>query len=157
MFFPSHLLPLRCAAVLVLGAGSSACTKKSGEAMVLGKEHIAAAEATFTVSPQQFARDTDRQPAPSPAIEEVAREMAPDEIAVDGVVMKKKLRGTNKDPRARSEEQWRLTIQMVRDGRQFTIQTDQAHYDKTKPGDRIKVTYREGKYTGSVWSAEIED
>ncbi len=83
--------------------------------------------------------------------------MAPDEIAVDGVVMKKKVRGTSKDPRARSEEQWRLTVQMVQDGRQFTIQTDQAHYDKTKTGDRVKVTYHQGKYTGSVWSAEIED
>ena len=24
-----------------------------------------------------------------------------------------------------------------------------------KPGDHVEITYREGKYTGTIWSAEI--
>jgi len=41
--------------------------------------------------------------------------------------------------------------------RRFNIPIDRAHYDKVTIGDRIKVKYREGKYTGTVWGAEIED
>ena len=41
--------------------------------------------------------------------------------------------------------------------RRFNIPTDRAHYDKVKIGDRINVKYREGKYTGTVWGAKIED
>jgi len=25
-----------------------------------------------------------------------------------------------------------------------------------KPGDHVQITYREGKYTGTIWSAEIK-
>jgi hypothetical protein len=71
--------------------------------------------------------------------------------------MKKEVRGTSKDPRAGSEEKWLLKAGMVGVGPSFNIYTDRAHYDKLKVGDRIKVRYSEGKYTGTVWGSEIED
>ena len=83
--------------------------------------------------------------------------MAPDEVAADGFVIKKKDRGTSKDPRAKSEEQWRIEVQIVDSGLLKTIQSDRVHYDKLKVGDRIRVAYYQGKYTGTVWVANIED
>ena len=38
----------------------------------------------------------------------------------------------------------------------INVQTDKLHWDKVKVGDRIKVSYRQGKYTGTVWAAEID-
>jgi hypothetical protein len=55
-----------------------------------------------------------------------------------------------------SDEQWIVTVQMIDDLRQFNVQTDKLHWDKVKVGDRIKVSYRQGKYTGTVWAAEID-
>jgi hypothetical protein len=83
--------------------------------------------------------------------------MAPDEIAVDGFVMKKEVRGTGKDPRAQSDEQWRITVHIADARQSHTIQSDRAHYDKLKVGDRIRVRYRQGQFTGQVWIADIED
>jgi hypothetical protein len=140
-------VPLRLAIVYFLALGLAGCAKKRGEAIVVAKEHIDVAEIRPSPSP-----------GASPIIEEPAiREMTPDEIEVDGVVMKKNVRGTSKDPRAGSEEKWLLKVEMVGAGRSFNIYTDRAHYEKLKVGDRIKVRYSEGKYTGTVWGSEIED
>jgi hypothetical protein len=70
--------------------------------------------------------------------------------------MKKDARGTSRDPRAMSDEQWLVSVEMVSDLRRFDIHTDKAHWERVKVGDRISVSYRQGKYTGTVWSAEIE-
>lgn len=134
-------------------ASLTACAKKREEAIVLEKEHIDAAEIKASPSPG---------PSPvtssSPANEEpVIREMAADEIAVDSYVMKKEVRGTSKDPRAGTEEKWLVKVRTVGAGREFNIHTDRAHYEKLKVGDRIKVRYSQGKYTGTVWGSEIED
>lgn len=43
---------------------------------------------------------------------------------------------------------------MIDSGRQFTVQADQAQWEKLKDGDRVKVSYRQGKYTGTVRGAE---
>ena len=82
--------------------------------------------------------------------------MQEDEIEVDGYVMKKEVRGTGKDPRARDHERWIVRVEMIADLRRIDVQTDQPHWEKVKVGDRIKVTYRQGKYTGTVWDADIE-
>ena len=82
--------------------------------------------------------------------------MAKNEIVVDGIVMDREVRGTSRDPRAGTEEQWRVKVQLVADGRRFNVQADKAKWEKLKPGDRIKVKYSEGKYTGTVWGAEIQ-
>ena len=76
------------------------CEKNSGEAVVLAKEHIDAALPT--------AETPNAQSAPSP--DEQLRPMRDDEIAVDGYVMKTEVRGTSRDPRALSHEQWIVKV-----------------------------------------------
>jgi hypothetical protein len=149
-------------AAMVVIVSLTGCWKKSGQAVVLEKEHIAAAEPTPTPAPaaEQSATPNGSTPSPgeSPAreVEYESRELAEDEIVVDTYVMKKDVRGTSRDPRARQDEQWILAVQMVDDLRRFNVQTDKLHFDKVKVGDRIKVSYRQGKYTGTIWAAEIE-
>lgn len=147
------------AAGLIVILSFAGCSKKSGTAVVLEKEHIAAREITPTPTAQQSASPSEPTPGPSELAsqeEAKARELREDEIVVDTYVMKKDARGTSRDPRAMSDEQWLVKVQMVSDLRRFDVHTDQAHWDKVKIGDRIKVSYRQGKYTGTVWSAEID-
>ena len=141
--FSSRNLILLLVALSVFG-----CSKKRSAATVIAKEHIEIAEAKSS-------------PSPEPATAEVkvttAEEMKPDEIEVDGYVMKKEVRGTSKDPRATKDEQWRITVQIEDIGLRKLIQSDRPHYDKLKVGDRIRVAYYKGNYTGTVWAADIED
>ena len=132
--------------VALLLIGFTGCEKKSGEAVVLAKEHIDAALPT--------AETPNAQSAPSP--DEDLRPMRDDEIAVDGYVMKPEERGTSRDPRALSHEQWLAKVRMLDNGRTFQVPADQAKWEKLRENDRIKVRYRTGKYTGTVWAAEIE-
>jgi hypothetical protein len=147
MLLRPRLVPLRLAVAFFLALSLAGCWKKRGEAIVVAKEHIDVAE--IKPSPSPGASPVNEEP--------VYREMAPDEIEVDGIVMKKEVRGTGKDPRAGTDEKWLVKVEMVEVGRSFIIYTDRAHYDKVKVGDRIKVRYSEGKYTGTVWGSEIED
>lgn len=142
------------AVILSLGG----CSKKGGKALVLEKEHIAVREIVATPATELAATPgevTARSPEPTPRVEE-APELAEDEIEVDTYVMKKDARGTSRDPRAMSDEQWIVRVQMIDGLRQIKVQTDKAHWDKVKVGDRINISYREGKYTGTVWAAEID-
>ena len=132
--------------VALLLIGFSGCDKKSGEAVVLAKEHIDAALPT-TETP-----NTESTPNP----DEQLRPMADDEIAVDGYVMKPEARGTSRDPRALKHEQWIVKVRMLDNGRTFQVPADQAKWEKLRENDRVKVRYRTGKYTGTVWAAEIE-
>lgn len=132
---PSHVVALSL--LLVLGG----CEKKSGEGIVLAKEHIAAAL-------------PNTQAAPGP--DERARRIADGEITVDGYVMKPEVRGTSRDPRALKAEQWLVKVRMIDNGRTIQVHADQAQWQKLRENDRVKVRYRVGKYTGTVWYAEIE-
>jgi hypothetical protein len=122
------------------------CDKKSGEAAVLAKEHIDAALPTTETPNTESTPNRDEQ----------LRPMADDEIAVDGYVMKAEARGTSRDPRALKHEQWIVKVRMVDNGRTFQVPADQAKWEKLRENDRVKVRYRTGKYTGTVWAAEIE-
>jgi hypothetical protein len=122
-----------------------ACDRKSGEAVVLEKEHIAAAEMADATPANG--------PEPSPTVTE--RTLAPDEITVDQHIMKAADRGTSRDPRAMAHEQWIVKVKMVKDGRQFNVQADQPQWERLKEGDRVNVSYKQGKYTGTVWDSEI--
>ena len=140
--------------VLVQGLSLSGCDKKRSEAIVISKEHIDVAEIKPSPTPRATGDEmnesrTDEKP--------VYREMAPDEIDVDGFVMKREVRGTGKDPRATSVEQWRIKVQIPDARQSLTIQSDRAHYDRLKIGDRIRIKYRQGQFTGKVWFADIED
>ena len=126
--------------------GFSGCEKKSGQAVVLAKEHIAAALPVADTPNAESTASPDEQPRP----------MADDEIAVDGYVMKPAVRGTGRDPRALKAEQWLVKVRMIDNGRTIQVHADQAQWQKLRENDRVKVRYRVGKYTGTVWYAEIE-
>jgi len=143
-------------AVLVASVSIAGCYKKSGQALVLEKEHIAAKEITSTPVAQESVSPGSPTPGPDGVVIYEARELAEDEIEVDSHVMKKDAQGTARDPRAMTDEQWIVRVQMVTDLRRIRVQTDKAHWDKVKTGDRINISYRQGKYTGTVWAAEIE-
>ena len=61
-----------------------------------------------------------------------------------------------KDERATNHEQWIVKVRMLDNGRTIEVHVDQAEWEKLRESDRVKVTYRVGKYTGTVWNAEIE-
>ena len=122
------------------------CEKNSGEAVVLAKEHIEAALLTAETPTAQSVSSPDEQ----------LRPMANDEIAVDGYVMKPEARGTSRDPRALKHEQWIVKVRMLDNGRIFQVPADQAKWETLRENDRVKVRYRTGKYTGTVWAAELE-
>ena len=82
--------------------------------------------------------------------------MSRGEIAVDQYVMKPEVRGTSRDPRALQNEQWLVKVRMIANGRSFNVAADRAQFEKLKKGDRVQVRYRLGKYTKTVWAAEIE-
>jgi phosphate uptake regulator len=126
----------------------ASCDKKGGDAVVLAKEHIAARAAPKS--------EATASPSPTPAKEsETYRELRKDEIAVDQYVMRGVDRGISRDPRAADDEQWIVKVQMVYDLRKIDIYAEKEQFEKVKEGDRIKVTYRLGKYTGTVWGAAI--
>jgi hypothetical protein len=131
---------------LLLTGGLVSCEKESGDAVVLAKEHIAAALPIAETPNAQSASTPDEQPRP----------IADDDITVDGYVMKPEARGTSRDPRALKAEQWLVKVRMIEDGRTFNVQAEQAQFDKLKEGDRVTVRYRIGKYTKTVWGSEIE-
>jgi hypothetical protein len=135
-----------CVGALLLTIDLTSCEKNGGEAVVLAKEHIDAALPTAETSNAQSAPGPDAQPRP----------IADDEIVVDGYVMKPHVRGTNRDPRALQHEQWIVKVRMLDNGRTFQVTADQPKWEKLRENDRVKVRYRTGKYTGTVWAAEIE-
>jgi hypothetical protein len=135
------------------------CWKKSGLAVVFEKEHIAAREIASTPTAQESVSQSTLTPGSTelaPQEEKKPRELGKDEIVVDTYIMKADARGTSRDPRAMNDEQWLVKVQMLSGRRLLDVHTDPAHWHKVKIGDRIKVSYREGKYTGTVWAAEIE-
>jgi hypothetical protein len=137
---------LACVLALVVMIGVAGCEKRSGEAVVLAKEHIDAA--------LPIAETPNAQSAPSP--DEQPRPIADDEITVEGYVMKPDARGTSRDPRALKHEQWIVKVRMLDNGRTFQVHADQAQWQRLRENDRVKVTYRVGKYTRTVWGAEIQ-
>jgi hypothetical protein len=135
-----------CLVAALLMIRATGCEKKSGEAVVLAKEHIDAALPTAETPNAKSAGTPDEQ----------LRPMADDEIAVDGYVMKPEVRGTSRDPRASKDKQWLVKVRMLDNGHTFQVPADQAKWEKLRENDRVKVRYRTGKYTGTVWAAEIE-
>jgi hypothetical protein len=152
---PPQLGPGFAGIILILSL--TGCWKKTGQAVVLEKERIAARETAPSPDAKQSPNPTESTSSPSSAHSEVSnRPLAEDEIVVGPYVMKKDARGTSRDPRAMSDEQWLVSVEMVSDLRRFDIHTDKAHWEKVKVGGRLNVSYRQGKYAGTVWSAEIE-
>ncbi|HEX8489605.1 MAG TPA: hypothetical protein VF626_01185 [Chthoniobacterales bacterium] len=153
---------------MVIIAGFAGCSKKSAEAIVVAKEYIAAGEERETPTPGQSpgpAQTAAAPVSPTPGAgdgveykETVLKPLAEDEVVLDGYVMKKDVQGTSKDPRAYPGlEQWRISVELVEGRRSFTVRAKPAQYQRLKIGDRVKVRYSEGNYTGTVWNSEIVD
>jgi hypothetical protein len=47
-------------------------------------------------------------------------------------------------------------VRMLDNGRTFQVPADEAKWEKLRENDRVKVQHRTGKYTGTIWAAEIE-
>jgi len=124
-------------AVALVGGG---CDRHSGEAIVRGKEHIPVAE----VVPSPAARGTQSADQATPDATIVTEDSG------------SAVRGTNKDPRAVDHEQWIVSVEMVKDLRRIEVRVDQPRWKALKIGDRVKVTYKIGRYTGTVWDSAIE-
>ncbi len=60
-----------------------------------------------------------------------------------------------KDARATNHEQWIVKVRMRDNGRTIEVRADRAQWEKLRENDQVKVMYRVGKYTGTVWDAEI--
>jgi hypothetical protein len=86
------------------------CEKKNGDAIVIGKDYVAAV----------------------------------------------KQREEIKDERAADHEQWIVKVRMRDDGRRIEVRADRGQWEKLRENDQVKVIYRVGKYTGTVWDAEIQ-
>jgi hypothetical protein len=102
------ILPGYMAALLFMGVAG--CEKKNGDAIVIGKDYVAAVK--------------------------------------QGQALK--------DERATNHEQWIVKVRMLDDGRRIEVRADQTQWEKLRENDQVKVTYRVGKYTGTVWDAEIQ-
>ncbi len=101
---------LGCIIALLLMMGLGGCEKKSGDAVVMGKDYVAAVKQG----------------------EEI------------------------KNERATNHEQWIVKVRMLDNGRTVEARVDRAQWEKLRESDRVKVAYRVGKYTGTVWDAEIK-
>ncbi len=121
-----------CVVGAFLTIAVTGCEKKSGEAVVLAKEYIAAALPIAVTPNVQSAPSTEEQPRP----------MADGEIAVDGYAMKPEVRGTSRDPRALKDEQWIVKVRMRDNGRTIQVHADRAQWEKLRENDRVKVRYR---------------
>ena len=141
------------AALLLACAG---CWKKSGLAVVTAKDYVPAREISET--PNESPSDSPveeearlAEPVPSPSEESAnTDDDEGEEKAINDII------GPPLDPRATDHEQWIVSVRMIESGRQIDVRTDQSQWEKLKINDRVHVRYREGKYTHTVWSAEID-
>jgi len=99
-----------CVVALLLMTGLGGCEKKTGDAIVIGKDYVAAAKQGKEI----------------------------------------------KDERATNHEQWIVKVRLLDNGRRIEVHADQTQWDKLRENDRVKVTYRKGKYTETVWDADIQ-
>lgn len=156
----------RILAGLVLVVALAGCQKHHTDAIVLEKEYLPIRASTPTPTPGPETSE-NQQPGgeadtladagePGTEKEPQIREMAPDEIDVNGVVMKAAVRGTEHDPRALTHEQWIVRVRTSDRGLDLKVYADQAEYERMHIGDRVKIVYRVGKYTGTVWGVDFE-
>ena len=76
-------------------------------------------------------------------------------IGKDSVAAVKQGEGI-KDERATNHEQWIVKVRMLDNGRRIEVRADRAQWEKLRENERVKITYRVGKYTETVWDAEIQ-
>jgi hypothetical protein len=144
-FEPDRRGPVLVLGGLVILLSLAGCWKKSGEAIVLEKIYVPARP--VSVSPNESRSPAASEPTQTPAEQnstETATEPADDTIQ------------PALDPRAVEHEQWIVAVEMVDDLKKIDVRIDAARWEKLKPRDRVRVSYRQGKYTGTIWNAELK-
>ena len=136
---------------LLVAIAGGGCETRHGEAIVRDKEHIPVAEAV--PSPSAISSTHPANGAAAPNDEPIPGEEIVTEEKEDSGT---DVRGTRKDPRASDHEQWIVNVEMARDLRRIELRADQPQWAALKVGDRVQVTYKIGKYTGTVWDARIQ-
>ncbi len=121
------------------------CWKQSGEAVVVGKDYIPAIEINEMPNESPLPETTPEgsTPANTPDTDEEE-----DYAYVDPM-------GPPMDPRALKHEQWIVRVQMVVDRRQMDVRLEPARWETLKQGDRVHVTYHQGRY--NRYSLEYSD
>jgi hypothetical protein len=130
---------------LVVILGLTGCNRKSGKAIVIGKEYIAAMQVTPTPNEEGVATLAEQTARPN---ELVTSDEETDAVLHEEVPLQ--------NPRATHDEQWIVDVEMIEGGRKIAVRVDQPRWEKVKEGDQVRVTYKEGQYTGTVWSAEMK-
>ena len=134
------------AAVIAACLCCAGCWKKSGAAVVTGKDYVPARPMSAT---------PNESPSPAEAVPNPSEQTGATDEEEDEKEASDDMIGPPLDPRATSDEQWIVSVRMIEGGRRIDVRVDQPQWEKLKINDRVHVTYREGKYTGTVWSAEI--
>jgi hypothetical protein len=104
-----RLIVSGCVVALLL-MGLVGCEKKNGDAIVIGKDYVAAVKQGEEIT----------------------------------------------DERATNHEQWIVKVRILDNGRTIEVRANRAQWEKLRENDQVRVTYRVGKYTGTVWDAEID-
>jgi hypothetical protein len=134
--------PLLFVAGLAVILSFAGCEKKSGEAVILGKEFVPALKIAEAPKEQTAVTQKERFPSLGKTTGEDDKAITQDQEIPN--------------PRAAQHDQWIVDVQMISDRRQIGVRVEPPQFQKLKVGDRVKVTYRQGKYTGTVWDAEID-
>ena len=131
---------------LIVLLSLAGCSKKSGEAIVLKKDFVPARPAS--ASPNESQATTAAEPVQAPAEE--------DAVSTETTTAEEETSGPALDARAVDHEQWIVTVELVADLKKIDVRVEPAQWEKLKPGDHVHLSYRQGKYTGTVWSAELK-
>ena len=145
-FQPDRRRALLALSAVVILLGLPGCWKKSGVAVVREKIHVPARP--VSVSPNE---------SPSPAASEPPEALAEGNSTESVTETVDEAPQPSVDPRALDHEQWIVRVEMAADLKKIEVPVEPAQWEKLKPGDRVHVSYREGKYTGTVWSAELKE
>ena len=129
------------ASVIAVSLCCAGCWKKSGAALVIGKDYVPARPMSAT--PNESPSPAEAVPSPSEKTDATDEDEEGDEKEISNDMI-----GPPLDPRATSDEQWIVSVRMIGGGRQIDVGVDQPQWQKLKVNDRVHVTYREGKYTG---------
>jgi hypothetical protein len=117
---------------LIVSPSLTGCDKKSGEARVVAKEHIAAAKIHETPHEEQAASPLEHVTTPADQSKNKGEGSQDEQVSSEDEM------GATQDPRATDHEQWIVNVRMIDNGRQIDVRVDQPQWDKLKEGDRVQ-------------------
>lgn len=116
---------------------------------MLGKDYVPAATAAPS-RPNESSPGASSEPGRSPVENEVDPNDEDEEEPSDDPI------GPPFDVRAMDHKQWIVSVQIISNLRRLDVRLDRSRWNSFAVGDRVHVTYHEGKYTGTVWSTAID-